>query len=103
MVSGRKKRQSNRRFLSQLYDLDQDIIIGNAASGSQENIVVNKGSKDRDSTIDACRNNIAIIESTVNVTTLERCLNDIVHTVEDKMHNASFTPIEGIVAPKNEL
>ena len=65
--------------------------------------MVNKGSKDRDLTIDACRKNIAIIESTVNVTTLERCLNDIVHTVEDRMHNASFTPIESIVAPKNEL
>ena len=32
MVSTRKKRQSNRRLLSQLDDFDQDIIIGNAAN-----------------------------------------------------------------------
>ena len=29
MVSTRKKKQSNRRLLSQLDDFDQDMIIGN--------------------------------------------------------------------------
>ena len=42
MVSTRKKRQSNRRLLSQLDNFDQDNIIGNAASESQENTVVDK-------------------------------------------------------------
>ena len=42
MVYTRKKRQSVRRLLSQLDDFDQDMIIGNAASGRQENVVVNK-------------------------------------------------------------
>ena len=32
MVSSRKKRQSNRRLLSQLDEFDQDVIIGNVAS-----------------------------------------------------------------------
>ena len=41
MVSTRKKRQSNKRLLSQLYDFDQDMIIGNAVSERQENAVVN--------------------------------------------------------------
>ena len=46
MVSTRKKRQSNRRLLSQLDDFDQDMVIGNAASERQENIVVNDGTSD---------------------------------------------------------
>ena len=46
MVSTRKKRQSNRRLLSQLHDFDQDMIIGNAASERQGNIVVNDGTND---------------------------------------------------------
>ena len=43
MVSTRKKKQSNRRLLSQLDDFDRDVIIGNAVSERQENIVVNEG------------------------------------------------------------
>ena len=39
MVSTRKKRQSDRRLLSQLDDFDGDMIIGNAASVRRENIV----------------------------------------------------------------
>ena len=42
MVSTRKKRQSNRSLLSHLDDFDQDMIIGNAVSERQENIVVNE-------------------------------------------------------------
>ena len=41
MVSIRKKRQSNRRLLSQLDSFDQDMIIGNATSERQENNVDN--------------------------------------------------------------
>ena len=69
MVSTRKKRQSSRRLFSQLGDFDQDVIIGNAASESQENTVVNKSIKDWDFTIDASSKNLAINESTVNVET----------------------------------
>ena len=58
MVSTRKKRQSNRRFLSQLDDFDQDINIGNTASGRQENIRVNEGNNDRDFTVANFSNNL---------------------------------------------
>ena len=50
MVSTRKKSQSNRRLLSQLYDFYQDIIIGKAASDGQRNAVVNEGSPDQEFT-----------------------------------------------------
>ena len=111
MVSTRKKRQSNKRFLSQLEDFDEDIMIGNAVSESQENTVVNDGTKDRDLTIDASSNNIAINESTVNVKTLKRYFNEridremcnIVNTVEDRIQNAILSAIDNIVAPKIEL
>ena len=71
MVSTRKKRQSNTRFLSQLGDFDQDIIIGNAASERQENITVNGSTDDQDFASGSCSSNLAANENTVNVKTLE--------------------------------
>ena len=111
MVSTRKKRQSNKRLLSQLDDFDQDMIIGNAVSERQENAVVNEGTNDRDFTVSTSNNDSVINESTVNVKTLERCFNEtidremsnIIDTVEDRIQNAILTAIENIVAPKIEL
>ena len=111
MVSTRKKRQTNKRLLSQLDDFDQDMIIGNAASERQENVVVNEGTNDRDFTVSNSSNNTAVNESAMNVKTLERCFNEridremsnIVDTVEDRIQNAILTAIENIVAPKIEL
>ena len=111
MVSTRKKRQSNKRLLSQLDDFDQDMIIGNAVSERQENAVVNTDTNDRDFTVSNSSNNSAVNESVMNVKTLERCFNEridremsnIVDTVEDRIQNAILTAIENIVAPKIEL
>ena len=106
MVSTRKKRQLNKRLLSQLDDFDQDTIIGNVVSERQENAVVNEGTNDRDFTVRSVVNGNAM-----SVKTLERCFNEkidremsnIVDTVEDRMQNAILTAIENIVAPKIEL
>ena len=111
MVSTRKKRQSNRRLLSQLDDFDQDVVIGNAASERRESMVVNEGTNDRGFTVGTSSSNVAINESTVNVKTLERCFNEridremsnIVDTVEDRIQNAVLTAIDNIVAPRIEL
>ena len=111
MVSTRKKRQSNRRLLSQLVYFDQDVIIGNAASEGQKKIMINEGTNDQDCTIGTSSNNIAINENAMNVKTLERCfseridreMSNIVDTVEDRMQNAILTTIDNIVAPKIEL
>ena len=111
MVSTRKKRQSNRRILSQLDDFDQDMIIGNAFFERQEYIVVNEGASDRDFTVGTSSNNIAINENTVNMKTLERSFNEridrevsnIIDTVEDRIQNAILTAIDNIVSPKIEL
>ena len=111
MVSTRKKRQSNRRLLSQVDDFDQDMIIGKAASERQENIVVKEGTNNRDFTVGTSSNNMAINESTANVKTLERCFNEridremskIVDTVEDRIQNAILTAFDNIVAPKTKL
>ena len=111
MVSTRKKRQSNRRLLSQLDDFDQDNIIGNAASERQENIVVNEGTNDRVFFVGTSSDNLVSNENTVNVKTLERCfneridreMNNIVDTVEDRIQNAILTAIDSILAPRNEL
>ena len=111
MVSTRKKRQSNKRLLSQLDDFDQDMIIGNAVSERQESAVVNTDTNDRDFTVSNSSNNSAVNESAMNVKTLERRfneridreMNNIVDTVEDRIQNAILTAIENIVAPKIEL
>ena len=111
MVSTRKKRQTNKRLLSQLDDFDQDMIIGNAVSERQENVVVKEGTNDRDFTVSNSSNNTAVDESAMNVKTLERCFNkridremsNIVDTVEDRIKKAILTAIENIVAPKIEL
>ena len=91
MVSTRKKRQSNRRLLSQLEDFDQDMIIGNAVSERQENTVVNEGTNDRDFTVGTSSNDPIVNANAMSMKTLERCfnerigreMNNIVDTVED--------------------
>ena len=111
MVSTRKKRQSNRRLLSQLDDFDQDMIIGNADSERQENVVVNEGTNDQNFTVGTSSSNSVVDGNAMNVKTLERCFNEridremsnIVDTVEDRIQNAILTAIENIVAPKIEL
>ena len=111
MVSTRKKRQSNKRLLSQLDDFDQDMIIGNAVTERQENAVVNEGTNDRDFTVSTSNNDPVVNGNAMRVKTLERCFNEridremsnIVDTVEDRIQNAILTAIENIVAPKIEL
>ena len=95
MVSTRKKRQSNKRRLSQLNDFDQDMIIGNAVSEIQENTVVNEGTNDRDFTVGTSSNDPIVNANAMSVKTLERCFigridrerNNIVDTVEDRIQN----------------
>ena len=90
-VSTRQKRQSNKRLLSQLDDFDQDMIIGNAASERQENVVVNEATNDQDFTVGTSNVSSIVSENALNVKTLERCfneridreMNNIVETVED--------------------
>ena len=66
MVSTRKKRQSNKRLLSELDDFDQDMIIGNAVSERQENAVVNEGStNDREFTF-STSNNDSVVDGNCN-------------------------------------
>ena len=111
MVSTRKKRQSSRRLLSQLDDFDQDMIIGNTSNAREENVVVNEGTNDRDFSVGTSNNDSVLNGNAISVKTLERCfneridkeLNNIVDTVEDRIQNAILTAIENIVAPKIEL
>ena len=111
MVSTRKKRQSNKRLLSQLDDFDQDMIIGNTASERRENVAVNEGIDDQDFTVGTSNVSSIINENALNVKTLERCFNEridremenIVETVEDRIQNAILTAIDNLVGPKNEL
>ena len=56
MVSSRKKRQSNRRLLSQLDNFDQNIIIGNTVSDWKENNTVNQGTADQEFTVGTSAN-----------------------------------------------
>ena len=75
MVSTRKKRQSNKRLLSQLDDFDREMIIGNAVSERQENTVVNECTKVRDFTVRTSSNDSIVIGNAMSVKTLERLFN----------------------------
>ena len=111
MVSTRKKKQSNKRLLSQLDDFDQDMIFGNTASERQESVEVNEGTNDQDFTVGTSNVSSIVNENALNVKTLERCFNEridremsnIVDTVEDRIQNAFLTAIDNIVTPKIEL
>ena len=111
MVSTRKKRQSNKRLLSQLDDSDRDMIIGIAVSERQENTVVNEGTNDRDFTVGTSSNDSIVNANAMSVKTLERCfieridreMSKIVDTVEDRIQNAILAAIDNIVTPKIEL
>ena len=111
MVSSHKKRQSNRKLLSQSDYFDRDIIIWNAVSDRQENFVVKEGTADQEFTVNNSGSNLAANENLVNVKTLERCFNGridremgyIVDTVEDRIQNAFLTAIDSNITPKIEL
>ena len=111
MVSTRKKRQSNRKFISKLDNFDRDMIIGNAVSEGQENTVVNEGTYDRDLTVGTPNNNSAVNENVMHVKNLQRCFNEridremrnIVDTVEDRIQNAILAAVDRIIARKIEL
>ena len=111
MVSTRKKRQSNKRLLSQLDDFDQDLIIGSTASERQENVVVDESTNVQDFTVGTSNVSPVINKNAMNVKTFESCFNEridremniIVDTVEDRIQNAILAAIDNIVALKIEL
>ena len=111
MVSTRKNRQTNRRFLSQLDDVDKNVFIGRAMNNSQEDTTVSEGTADQEFSVGNSDGGPAVNENVVNVKTLERCVNEkidktmgnIVDTVEDKIQNAILTLIDCIITPEVEL
>ena len=111
MVSTRKKRQSNKKLLSQLDDFGRDMTIGNAASERQENAVVIEGTNDRDFTVGTSSNDSIVNGNATSVKTWEKCFNqkidremsNIVDKVEDRIQNAILTATDNIVTPKIEL
>ena len=111
MVSTRKKRQSNKRLLSQLDDFDRDMIIGNTTNERQESVEVNEDTNDQDFTVGTSNVGSIVNENALNVKSLERCFNEkidremgnIVDTVEDRIQNAILTAIDNTVTPKIEL
>ena len=73
--------------------------------------MVNEGTDDQDFTVGTSNVSSVDNENVMNVKTLERCfneridreMNNIVDTVEDRIQNATLTAIDNIVAPKIEL
>ena len=73
--------------------------------------MVNEGTNDQDFTVGTPNVSSTVDENALNVKTLERCfieridrkMNNIVETVEDRIQNAILTDKDNIVAPKIEL
>ena len=95
-------------LLSQLDDFDQDVTVGDAVSSESQNVVVNSGSVDREFTVNSNDDIPTTNENTVNVQTLEKCLNkmndrelgNIVETVEDRIENDILTAIDIIITSR---
>ena len=106
-----RKGSQTKGSSEKLDDFDQDMIIGNGASDRQKNVVVNEGTNDQDFTVGTSNVSSIVDENALNVRTLERCfneridreMNNIIETVEDRIQNAILTAIDNIVAPKIEL
>ena len=111
MVSTRKKKQSNKKLLSQLDDFDRDMIIGNDVTERQGSVVVNESTDDRYFTVGTSINGSVVNGNAMRVKILERCFNEkidremsnIIDTVEDTIQSAILTAIDDIVTPKIEL
>ena len=73
--------------------------------------MVNEGTNDQDFTVGTSNVSTAMNKNAMTVKTLERCfneridreMNDIVDTVEDRIQNAILAAIDNIVAPKIDL
>ena len=91
MISTQKRRQQNRRLLSQFDDFDQGVITDEAENRGRQSLVGNNGPIDRESTVDSNDGVPETNENKVNVQKLERSLTDridrelknIADTVED--------------------
>ena len=87
------------------------MFIGNAASKRQENVAVNEGTNDQEFTVGTSYGSSTVNGNAMSVKTLERCfneridreMNNIVDTVEDRIQNAILTAIDNIIVPKIEL
>ena len=96
MVSTLKKRQSNKRHLSQLDEIEQVVIIGNAMSKRLGNTTVNEDTANQEFTVGNSDGGLAVNEYVVSVKSLERCFKEkierkmikIVDTVKIKIQNA---------------
>ena len=111
MASFGKKRQQNRRHPRQLDDFDKDDIISDNWNNGQQNVIFNDSTVDREITVNNNGTIPTTNEITMNVQTLERCLNEridrqmgnIGDTVEDSIQNAILIAIESINTPRIEL
>ena len=77
LVSTRKKRQSNRKFLTHLDDFQRDKILGNAASDRQVIVVFNEGTIDQELTVNNSGSNFTGNEISLNVKTLEKSFHEM--------------------------
>ena len=110
MVCTLEKRQLQRLF-SQLDDFVEDFNIGNAASGRQQNSVVNESTVDPDYTVNKIGCNLTANVNSLNVQILERLFNEkidkerdnIVDTVEDWIQNAILLTNDNIFTPRTAL
>ena len=110
MFSTRNKKLSNRRFRSQLANLDCYVTIGDAANNGQQSVEISGDTIDQEFTANTTVSNSAANDNTVNVQTSERYFGEridremvnIVNTVVDRIQNAMLTAIDNIIITKIE-
>ena len=76
MVSTRKKRYQSRRLLSQLDEIDQNVIFGDAMKIERQNVLISSGFTECEFTVITNASKSLTKENAVDVLTLEECFTN---------------------------
>ena len=108
MVSTRKKKQQNRKFLSQLDDFDRNSSGGNLTSSERQIVEVHSGVIDPEFTTGNINRLVSTNENAIDFQILEtspsyRMVREIISALDSMIHNAILTDVDNFTTPGFEL
>ena len=108
MVSTRKKKQQNRKFLSQLDNFDRNSSGGSLTSSERQIVEVLSGVIDPEFTADNINRLLSTKENAIDFQILERSpfcrmVREISSALDSMIHNAILTDVDNFITPGFEL
>ena len=106
MVSTRKKKNKQKRLLSQLDDTLNDFVISNSVNATvSDSEVLDQQTNGQLNDFERVDNNARqkqVVENNIDDQTT-RAVSCAVETVEKRMHDAIWTAIDNVLIPKVEM